>query len=1233
MRKLFLVIIAHWVIGSVAFSIRYKYGFEHLSSRDGLMQSAITCIYQDSRGFLWLGSYNGLICFDGYNFREFKEDPKDTGSLSANYVSCIFEDKYERLWIGTMGGGVNIYDPRKESFSRILLSDTLNNKKNPKRITFIKKDSHNRIHIGSWDNGLFYFENEDSLTAIYQTFENYHQIIFYDLTEDKSGSLWYATNHGIISCKSPGEINKHFTPKNSDLGSNDIRKLIIEDENVIWCGSWGGGLFKFLKSEEKFISYKEKSSKNPLSNNFIRDLHIDKEKSLWIATNGGGINRLDLSTNTIHYYNNEPGNNGSLSNDIVLSLFEDRSRILWIGTELGGLNKINLKRSQFNHTKLKGEKSINSVYSICSDEENDDVIWLGTFGGGLVRYNNRTQKHEQFLHNPHDPYSLSNDNVRCLIRDHKGQLWIGTEYGLNVYNSKSGRFKKYYHDPSDTSSIGYNSIFCLFEDSKNRIWVGTFEGGLNKYKPESDNFIRYKTIPGDTNSINDISIWTIREDNDGILWIGTELGGLNRFDPESELFKNYLSNKGESQREINKVLCICITRNNQVWVGSSTSLHHFNRSDERFTPLGEGNNNQLNTVQSILEDKNGNFWCGTTNGLVKFNPKINKFSHFNIADGVQGGMFFVNSCFSMKNGQIIFGGNNGFNIFHPDSVDINNHLPEIAITDFKLFNTQVNINQELGNNVILENSILFTDQIILSPNQNVFSFEYTALDFVSPTRNEYKYMLEGFDKKWNNANTRRFASYTNIKPGNYVFKVMGSNNNGLWNENPARINVIIQHHLWQKPWFIVTVSIIFLIINFFLIQRRIKTVKDQRIKLEQEIEKRTSDLKVANQRLEERQHMIEKQAEELKVQKENLEDINVQLEERQEEIEHQSLKLKIQADSLKESNDLLIQREKEIRKQAEMLEEQADYLEETNRKLLLRQEEIEHQSLKLKIQSDALAESNMLLEQRGRQIRRQADKLEEQAESLKKANAELEKLNATKDRFFSIIAHDLRNPINAILGFSELISANYDAIDDKKKLELNKIIHASTKNVYNLLENLLQWSRSQTNRIKFEPVQFDVSGVINENVLLSRANIKKKNIKVGTHFSNDNLIFADKNMVSAVLRNILTNAIKFTPDQGSIEIQTKDEESHLIISVTDTGIGISEDRIQDLFRIDKTHSTYGTSGEMGTGLGLIICKEFVEKHQGKLEVKSTIGKGSTFYFSMPKNETQLKDMNELSMPK
>ena len=428
-------------------------------------------------------------------------------------------------------------------------------------------------------------------------------------------------------------------------------------------------------------------------------------------------------------------------------------------------------------------------------------------------------------------------------------------------------------------------------------------------------------------------------------------------------------------------------------------------------------------------------------------------------------------------------------------------------------------------------------------------------------------------------------------------------------------------HYW-----IIYISVgLILTAEFLWIRYRVNTIKDKKDHLEDQVEQRTKALKEANKQLEDNQQQIKIQSEELRKQKENLEEINILLEERQEEIEHQALKLQIQANSLKESNDLLIQREQQIRNQAEMLEEQTESLQETNRKLLERQEEIEHQSLKLKVQSQALEESNRQLEQRERHIRNQANKLEDQAEKLKFTNAELEKLNATKDRFFSIIAHDLRNPINAILGFSELLSINYDDIADEKKIELNKIIYSSTKNVYNLLENLLQWSRSQTNRIKFEPVSFDISGIINENLILAKPNIRKKSLIINTELSTNNTVFADKNMTSAVIRNLLTNSIKFSNPLGEITISTNQNKGFLEISVADTGVGMSEDVAKNLFRIDAAHSTYGTSGEKGTGLGLIICKEFIDKHGGTIKVATEPNNGSKFTFTLPANENNLKE--------
>ena len=486
-------------------------------------------------------------------------------------------------------------------------------------------------------------------------------------------------------------------------------------------------------------------------------------------------------------------------------------------------------------------------------------------------------------------------------------------------------------------------------------------------------------------------------------------------------------------------------------------------------------------------------------------------------DGLQGDEFNRRSAFRDERGYMYFGGVNGLNIFHPDSLRENSFKPPVVFTDFKLFNRSVDFR---GTDAPLHQHIasIGKEGIILSYRESVISFEFAALSYIVPENNRYRYYMDGFDKEWNEVGNKREATYTNLDPDSYTFMVQGSNNDGIWNEEGVKINITILPPWWKTVWFRVLMAIIAVSIIIALYYYRLNQLIRQKETLGEMVKTRTLEIEEKNQ-------MLQKQAEELG-------EINTRLEERQQQIEEQ------------------------------------------------------------------------------------AGKLREQADELSINNQTLTRLNATKDKFFSIIAHDLKNPFASILGFCEILSSRYSSYDDKKRLYLIEIIERSANNIYKLLENLLQWARSQTGGISFSPESFHLDeAMITVQDLLDES-LAEKGLTLVNNIPRNYKIFADKNMINTVIRNLLTNAIKFS-ESGEIKIEAKRENGSSRISITDHGIGIRKEIRDKLFEVDRSKSTEGTRGETGTGLGLIICKEFVEKHEGIIGVESEPGRGSTFFFTIP----------------
>ncbi len=706
-------------------------------------------------------------------------------------------------------------------------------------------------------------------------------------------------------------------------------------------------------------------------------------------------------------------------------------------------------------------------------------------------------------------------------------LWIGYwATGIAVYDREKNCFKGYHYGSYDSISLAGYNVLKIFEDSKQNIWIGTESDGLSLLNRKNSTFKHYSF--GD---LENAGVNTVYEDKNNRLWIGTEKG-LVLFDRETKTYKKFTAKDGLP----NDFIC------------------------------------------AILEDNKGNLWLSTNHGISKMAAKevagkiLLKFKNYDVLDGLQNDQFNKWSYLKTSNGELIFGGINGITIFHPDRIKENTNLPPIVITGFSIFNKTVPIN-EIGSP--LKVSISETKEISLSYKQSEFSFEFAALDYNCPEKNQYAYKLEGFEKDWNYIGNQRKATYTNLNPGHYKFIVKGSNNDGYWNETGTDLIINILPPWWKTLWFRIFSILLILssIVLFYYI--RMALYRQRQEELTFLVKQRTQELEESNKLLHERQAQVEEQANELRVKSSILLEAKDLLEERQIRIEEQSEELKV-------SNEQLIERQAQIEEQAADLREHSEYLKNVNELLMEKQQLII-----------------------------------EQSDQMKKANQQLSILNATKDKFFSIIAHDLRNPFNIVSGFSEILLNKFDQYPPEKVHKLLSMIYMSSKNGSNLLENLLQWSRSQTGSISYMPSNHNLYAISKETLGFLNNDAELKNISIKHLIDPETYIFADENMVKTILRNLISNAIKFTRENGIIELKSDSNEDHVKVSIADNGIGISKDNIEKLFRIDSTFTIKGTANEIGTGLGLIICKEFVEKQKGKIWVESEPGKGSEFSFTLP----------------
>ncbi|MCK5702784.1 MAG: hypothetical protein KAI29_16590, partial [Cyclobacteriaceae bacterium] len=823
--------------------------FEHFSLEQGFSQSSVFSILQDSQGFLWFGTVDGLNRYDGYNFKVFRNNPDDTTSISNNSVISVYLDNAGVLWLGTEGGGLNRYDKETGIFTRFIHNSNDPNSLSNNAAFGILEDKSGVLWIGTNGGGLNKLipgKSEDSPPAFVHYNHNpqdktsLSSDFIGPIYEDKSGTIWIGTEVGLdklIPGKQEGSPPsfvhfKHNPDDPTSLSGNVVYSIFEDHAGVLWIATFGGGLNKLVPGEGKkrppaFIRYQHNPKDiTSISSNKILSIYEDNSRNLWIGTAGGGLNKFNRATEEFIHYKFDPNDSRSLNGNWVYTIFEDKSGVLWIGTMPGGLNKFDPMKGQFKHYKHDEDnpKSLsgNRIFSMYEDRSGN--LWIGTYPKGLNMFvpDNDKNPFPSFVHytnDPKDPASLGNSTVWSIYEDKSGSLWFGTTGSGLMMLSPTERGKSspalihYEHDPDDPTSLSHNRIRSIHEDVSGNLWIGTNGGGLNRFvqgdgKNSPPTFVRYLHTPDDSTSLSNNIIWTIYEDSHGFLWIGTA-GGLNRYvsadDKHSPpTFIHYKHDPDDPESlSSNTVISIYEDHSGNLWIGTEIAgLNRFDREKDTFIRYKEEDGLPNNTISGMLEDSKGNLWLSTRNGLSRFNPMTETFRNYVAKDGLQNNEFQIGACVKSRSGEMFFGGNNGFNRFHPDSIKDNVRIPPIVITDFQLFNKSVPVGLGTSTNrSILNTTITETSEIELSYKDYIISFEFAALDFHIPEKNKYAYILDGFEKRWNYTDAnRRFATYTNLDPGEYTFRVKASNNDGIWNEAGTSLEIIIIPPWWATWW-------------------------------------------------------------------------------------------------------------------------------------------------------------------------------------------------------------------------------------------------------------------------------------------------------------------------------------------------------------------------------------------------------------------------------------------------
>ncbi len=838
--------------------------FDKISIEQGLSQSSVFCILQDRKGFIWFATLDGLNKYNGYDFITYRNDPKDSTSLPDNAVTTIFEDSQGNLWVGTKSKGFCKFNPFNNQFKTYQYKPNDANSVSNNTINAILEDMNGNIWIGSAFGLNKFNPKKETFVRYYSKKKSKYSISSNYITAiiaGPPGHFWIGTNQGLNKFNFiTGEVSvyKQTTNNKKNTPDNYITCLYKDESKDLWVGTMKG-VAKLMLETLDFETYYENTENKLPSDYTVNSLVKDEKGTLWIGTKTGGLVKIDTSKQKTIYKHN-PAINTSISVNEILYLYKDKTNTLWAGTSLGGVNKWNTASTEFNVYRHDPHNlnslSSNQIRSIYEDKEQN--IWIGTVNSGLNLWNreNNTFKHYKNIRG--DKNSLSNNHVRKILEDSKGNIWIGTDGGgVNLFDKKKQKFTRILSKQYDNNSLSNNRVWDIFEDNRGRVWIATFGGGLNLYNPKNGKFQVFTHDPGRRNSLSDDFVTTIYQDYKGVIWVGTYGGGINSIDQRLRTFTHYKHTADTTSIGNDRIYCITEDSDKNLWIGAKGSLNLFNRTTGKFIRYTEANGFPNDVIMGILEDKLGYLWISTNKGIVRFDKKTESVRGYDYRDGLQGNEFLVGSYCKTSKGEMLFGGINGFNAFFPNNLKANPNPPPIVITGVKVSNKKVKLDTAISEKKLLE----------LSWQDNSFSFDFVALDYVAPEKNQYSYRMKGFDKNWINIGTRRFAYYTNLSPAKYVFQVRGSNNDGVWNHEGASLIVRIKPAFWQTSVFKISLGIIIALLLFGIFRWRTKAIHRQKEQLENEVKLRTAELIQQNEEIETQRDMIEGQKDVLEKQR------------------------------------------------------------------------------------------------------------------------------------------------------------------------------------------------------------------------------------------------------------------------------------------------------------------------------------------------------------------------------
>jgi ligand-binding sensor domain-containing protein/signal transduction histidine kinase len=1215
----------------------------------------ITSIIQDKKGFIWFGTYYGLCRFDGSKYIVYKNDPQKPDSISGKDINCLYLDSQGTLWIGTYDG-LNRFNPAKDTFTRYQYSSEKPQGLSDNVVQAICEDKEGFLWIGTARGGLNRFDkNTNQFKRFQHDDRDPHSLSHNSVTSiclDYRQALWIGTEDGLNRLEkdeAQGTFT-HYKQKPGQPGtlSNNYVKVIHEDrDKILWVGTWEGGLNRYLRENDRFDHYLIRTSSSGIRKanaNKISALYHDRFGTLWVGTYGSGLYRFLREKKSFEPYPRSADIFSRMDDSMINTLFEDKTGLLWIGTVDTGIYTYNRRKEQFSHFAHHAWDqtglSSNTVLSFCEDPEQPEaIIWVGTYYG-LDRFDRRQLRFTHFKHDPEDPYSISDDAIHNIFADGYGVLWVGTDNGLNQWDSKTHRFTSFRGNPQSPTTISSNIIRPIYEDKRGWLWIGT-ANGLNRFNRKEKSFTRFRDESAQADSLNENYILCLQEQvvkGEEVLWVGTYNGGINKLIVEKGKLHYYTAVPDMDQGLSNNIIrTLYLDRQGILWVGTDSGLNRMNPETDECMVFTEKEGLADNRVYGIIEDRAGQLWISTYNGLCRFDKKARTFKRFNEGHGVPIRMFNLYAHYKARNGELFFGGLNGFISFFPRQIKSSPYIPDIVITDFKISHQPVVIGDKLPK------AISEADEIHLSYDDNMFSFEFVALDYTRPESNRYRYRLEGLDEVWMETDAQnRIASYANLGNGTYTFTVTGANYDGNWNKKGVSIKIIITPPFWKKWWFrgLLGLGMILFLLAFYLLRtRRLRRKLSEQQRIQKILKKSRDEMEQARDQSEFRRAEIEKLIGAISslLIAVDAEGNIFQWNETAEaffnipapQIQGQQF-VEVLKDYI--ARDLLSQiLEKGLGKStlSGRLEIPVQFR-ETGLKLLLgivnpimgrednslgflflaedithRREEEMRRNLSQKLESLGKMVGNIAHEIKTplQYIGNNAYFIYDSFENLVTFFDTLNRLNQTEKSDPEALKQAIAKTIEEC-DITYILEEGPQASDQI----VNGVSRVST-----IIQSMMDYTHPGRGVLE----QANVHQLVETTLVFIRSNNKEMYDIETEFFPELPEILCYPGELIQVFMNLLINAADAIQEKGQpglIKISTSVKDNDVVVAVTDNGCGIA-DEIKDYI-----YNPFFTTKEVGKGTGqglALVHNIIIERHKGKLYFESKVGKGTTFYIHLP----------------